>query len=176
MSLVLFVAVTAYALLGIQPAMDPLLGAVRWLLAALFVVAIVASVFFAKSKDCDLGAFIAQSGAAALLVLLLAASMFPNFVVASADSVGLKPSTTAGAASSELTLMWMTIITCVGLPLVLVYHVIIYRTFRGRVKKRIWRTTRADAVPCIEANWQEPSEIRRLRQLSETALKGIFHG
>ena len=121
-SLVLFVAVTAYALLGIQPAMDPLLGAVRWLLAALFVVAIV------------LGAFIAQSGAAALLVLLLAASMFPNFVVASADSVG--PAITAmSAASSELTLMWMTIITCVGLPLVLVYHVIIYRTFRGRVKE-----------------------------------------
>ena len=133
-SLVLFVAVTAYALLGIQPAMDPLLGAVRWLLAALFVVAIVASVFFAKGKDCDLGAFIAQSGAAALLVLLLAASMFPNFVVASADSVG--PAITAmSAASSELTLMWMTIITCVGLPLVLVYHVIIYRTFRGRVKE-----------------------------------------
>ena len=132
-SLVLFVAVTAYALLGIQPAMDPLLGAVRWLLAALFVVAIVASVFFAKSKDCDLGAFIAQSGAAALLVLLLAASMFPN-------SWLLRPIASAritamSAASSELTLMWMTIITCVGLPLVLVYHVIIYRTFRGRVKE-----------------------------------------
>ncbi|MFR3091901.1 MAG: hypothetical protein ACLTMP_09405 [Eggerthella lenta] len=38
--------------------------------------------------------------------------MFPNFVVASADSVG--PAITAmSAASSELTLMWMTIITCV---------------------------------------------------------------
>ena len=70
---------------------------------------------------------------AALLVLLLAASMFPNFVVASADSVG--PAIPAmSAASSELTLMWMTIITCVGLPLVLVYHVIIYRTFRGRIE------------------------------------------
>ncbi len=67
------------------------------------------------------------------LVGLLAASMFPNLVVASADSVG--PSITLmSAASSELSLMWMTIITCVGLPLVLVYHVIIYRTFRGRVK------------------------------------------
>ena len=64
---------------------------------------------------------------------LLAASMFPNFVVASPDSIG--PSITLmSAAGSELALMWMTIITCVGLPLVLVYHVIIYRTFRGRVK------------------------------------------
>lgn len=132
-SLVLFVAVTAFVLMGVQPAMDPMLGAVRWVLAILFVAAIVVSVFFAKKKDCDLGAFIAQSGAAALLVLLLAASMFPNFVFATADSIG--PAITAmNASSSELTLMWMTIITCVGLPLVLIYHVIIYRTFRGRVK------------------------------------------
>ena len=66
---------------------------------------------------------------------LLAASMFPNLVVASAGSVG--PSITLmSAASSELSLMWMTIITCVGLPLVLVYHVIIYRTFRGRIEGR----------------------------------------
>lgn len=132
-SLVLFVAVTAFVLMGVQPAMDPMLGAVRWVLAILFVAAIVVSIFFAKKKDCDLGAFIAQSGAAALLVLLLAASMFPNFVFSTADSIG--PAITAmNASSSELTLMWMTIITCVGLPLVLVYHVIIYRTFRGRVK------------------------------------------
>ncbi|WP_281654660.1 cytochrome d ubiquinol oxidase subunit II [Eggerthella sinensis] len=132
-SLVLFVAVTAFVLMGVQPAMDPMLGAVRWVLAILFVAAIVVSIFFAKKKDCDLGAFVAQSGAAALLVLLLAASMFPNFVFATADSIG--PAITAmNASSSELTLMWMTIITCVGLPLVLVYHVIIYRTFRGRVK------------------------------------------
>ena len=118
-SLVLFVAVTAFVLMGVQPAMDPMLGAVRWVLAILFVAAIVVSIFFA--------------GAAALLVLLLAASMFPNFVFATADSIG--PAITAmNASSSELTLMWMTIITCVGLPLVLVYHVIIYRTFRGRVK------------------------------------------
>ena len=27
----------------------------------------------------------------------------------------------------------MSIILCIGLPLVLAYHVIIYRTFRGRV-------------------------------------------
>ena len=132
-SLVLFVAVTAFVLMGVQPAMDPMLGAVRWVLAILFVAAIVVSIFFAKKKDCDLGAFVAQSGAAALLVLRLAASMFPNFVFATADSIG--PAITAmNASSSELTLMWMTIITCVGLPLVLVYHVIIYRTFRGRVK------------------------------------------
>lgn len=133
-ALVLFVVVSAYALIGIQPVMEPALGVVRWLIALLFVVGIAASIFFAAKKDCDLGAFIAQSASAAMLVLLLAASMFPNFVVASAGSIG--PNITAmSAASSELTLMWMTIITCVGLPLVLIYHVIIYRIFCGRVKE-----------------------------------------
>ena len=66
------------------------------------------------------------------LVVLLAASMFPNLVVASADSVG-PAITLMNAASSELSLMWMTIIACIGVPLVLVYHVIVYRTFRGRI-------------------------------------------
>ncbi len=133
-ALVLFVCVTLYALLGIQPAMEPALGAVRWALAILFVAAVVASLFLGSKKDCDLGAFVAQSASALLLVLLLAASMFPNLVVASADSAG--PAITAmSAASSELSLMWMTGITCVGLPLVLIYHVIIYRTFRGRIRE-----------------------------------------
>lgn len=132
-SLVLFLVVTVYALAVIQPAMDPMLGIARVLFAVLFVAAVGASLFFNLKKGCDLGAFIAQSASAAMLVLLLAASMFPNLVVATADSVG--PAITAmSAASSELTLMWMTIITCVGLPLVLIYHVIIYRTFRGRVQ------------------------------------------
>ena len=66
------------------------------------------------------------------LVALLACSMFPVLVNATADSVG-PAITLANAASSELSLTWMTIILCIGLPLVLVYHVVIYRTFRGRV-------------------------------------------
>ena len=55
--------------------------------------------------------------------------MFPNLVVA---TVG-ENITIATAASSDLALGWMTGITCIGLPLVLIYHVIIYRTFRGRL-------------------------------------------
>ena len=66
------------------------------------------------------------------LVMLLACSMFPVLVTASADSIG--PSIEImNSASSELSLLCMSIILCIGLPLVLVYHVIIYRTFRGRV-------------------------------------------
>ena len=39
--------------------------------------------------------------------------------------------TIANAASSDLTLIAMTIIACIGVPLVLVYHVISYRIFSG---------------------------------------------
>lgn len=133
-ALVLFLAVSLYGHFIIQPTMEPSLGVLRWVFALLFVAGIVVSIVLAKKKDCDLGAFLGQSVSAAALVGLLASSMFPNLVVASADSIG--PSITLmSAASSELSLMWMTIITAVGLPLVLVYHVIIYRTFRGRVRE-----------------------------------------
>ena len=132
-TLVLFAAVTVYALAGIRPEMVADLGVVRILFAVLFVAAVVASVVLGSKKACDLGAFVAQSGAAVSLVALLATSMFPNLVVASADSAG-SAITLMSAASSELSLMWMTIFAVVGVPLVLVYHVIIYRTFRGRVQ------------------------------------------
>ena len=39
----------------------------------------------------------------------------------------------ANAAANETSLMAMTIIACIGVPLVLVYHVVIYRVYRGRV-------------------------------------------
>lgn len=131
-SLVLFVAVTAYALLGIQPAMDPSLEIVRWLVFILVAVALIGVLVCANKQGNDLLPFLLSSAAAFLLVVLFAASMFPNLVVASAASIG-ESITIANAASSDLALGWMTGITCIGLPLVLIYHVIIYRTFRGRI-------------------------------------------
>lgn len=132
--LVLFVAVSVYALAAINPEAIAGLGAVRYLFAALVVVALLISLIVSKAKlkNADLWAFIAQSASVVCLVGVLATSMFPNLVVASADSIGA--SITLLNSSSETALMWMTIITCIGLPLVLIYHVIIYRTFRGRIK------------------------------------------
>ena len=96
------------------------------------VVGLLASLVVGKTSGDDLKAFLAQSASMIALVALLACSMFPVLVNATADSVG-PAITLANAASSELSLTWMTIILCIGLPLVLVYHVVIYRTFRGRV-------------------------------------------
>ena len=82
-----------------------------------------------RETDNDLLPFLASSASALLLVVLFAASMFPTLVVATTGT----SITIANAASSDLALAWMTGITCIGLPLVLVYHVLVYRTFRGRI-------------------------------------------
>ena len=128
-SLVLFVAVTAYALVGIQPTMDPTLEIVRWAVFVLVAAALIGVVVTSKEDGNDLVPFLVSSASALFLVVLFAASMFPNLVVATAG----ENITIATAASSDLALGWMTGITCIGLPLVLIYHVIIYRTFRGRL-------------------------------------------
>ena len=133
--LVLFAVVSAYGHFIIQPAMDPSLNILRWLFAILFVVAVAASMALGRKESGDKPAFLAQCAAAIMLVGLLAASMFPNLVVASADSVGASITLMNGSAT-DLSLMWMTGITCVGLPLVLIYHVVIYRTFRGRISEK----------------------------------------
>ena len=128
-ALVLFVVVSLFGHFVIQPDMVAELTIVRLALAILFLVALVAALVLSGGGGNDLKVFVAQSAGAVLLTFLLATSMFPNFIVASAGSVG--PSITiANAAAGDLTLAWMTGIACI----VLVYHVFIYRTFRGRLE------------------------------------------
>lgn len=129
-------ALVVFALAGVvffvllQPELTASTGILRILFAVLFVVGIVGSL--AMQKKSDLWAFLCQACSVFCLVGLWAASLFPSLVVATADSVG-QSITIANGSSSELSLMWMTIIACIGVPLVLVYHFIIYRTFRGRI-------------------------------------------
>lgn len=130
---VLFILVSVYGHFLIHPVMEPSLVIVRFACAILFVVALVGSIVYGRNGERDLHAFIAQAVAAVALVFLLATSMFPNLVVASAGSIG-PAITVATAASSDTALSWMTGIACIGVPLVLVYHVLAYRAFSGRLK------------------------------------------
>lgn len=131
-SLVLFVLVSLYGHFGIQPDMDPGLAIMRWGCAIVFLLAMGLSLYWGRDSQCDWHAFMAQSVAAVALTFLLASSMFPNLVVASADSIG-PAITVATAASSDLALSWMTGITLIGVVLVVIYHAFTYRTFRGRI-------------------------------------------
>lgn len=77
-------------------------------------------------------AFVSSGVAIVALVGLFGIAQFPNLVTASNDpQLSL---TVYTAASSTKTLMTMFIIACIGIPLVLTYTIIVYWTFRRRVK------------------------------------------
>ena len=133
-TLVLFAVCGAMTLGVIRPAIEPAMWPVACVFAVLFAIALIVSIYLGRTKGSDLGAFLAQSAGAVCLIGLLATSMFPTLVVADPAGVGASI-TAATAASSEISLAWMTGIACIGVPLVLVYHVIVYRTFRGRLSE-----------------------------------------
>ena len=130
-ALALFAAATVLAFAVVKPQFaSGMLGA-GVVFAIAFVACIAVSILQAK-KGNDLAAFVLQSIAAVCLVALAAVSLFPNLVVAAPGSVG-ESITLMNAASSDTSLAWMTGIACIGVPLVLVYHVIAYRVFSGRL-------------------------------------------
>ena len=133
LAFVAFVAVSLYGHFVIQPAMVPELGALRWVCAILFVLCMLFAMERGRHDYGDLQAFIAQSVSAIALVFLLATSMFPTLVATTAGTP-IPPITIATAAGSDAALGAMTVIACIGVPLVLIYHVIVYRVFYGRVK------------------------------------------
>jgi cytochrome bd ubiquinol oxidase subunit II len=112
------------------PMQDGIVAAFRIVFVALFVIGMVASLAFMARKT-DLGSFLSAGVTAVSLVGIWATSTFPNLIYATNDpSLSL---TIWNSSSSELGLTCMTIIACIGVPLVLLYHVIVYRTYKGRI-------------------------------------------
>jgi cytochrome d ubiquinol oxidase subunit II len=147
LSIVLFAVVTLYTLAIIQPASLPGMKAVSTVLAALVFAALVFALVRGSSSlseggdKRDLGVFLATSAACLLLVFVWAFGMFPTLVPATGgDPLAFFPTpasgidiTVANSASSDTALTAMLVIACIGIPLVLIYHFIVYRTFRGRI-------------------------------------------
>ena len=99
-------------------------------LALIVLVAAIVVGFLTNVRSKDWISFFANSVICVALVVLFAAAMFPNIVNAADPSLSIS---VAAAASSDLTLTVMTVFACIGVPLVLVYHILIYRAFRGRI-------------------------------------------
>jgi cytochrome d ubiquinol oxidase subunit II len=77
-------------------------------------------------------AFLSSAASIAGLLALFGLGLFPNLVTASNDpSLSV---TIFNAASSAKTLGIMLVIAGAGMPLVLLYTVIVYRAFRGKVR------------------------------------------
>jgi len=100
-----------------------------WLFIVLLIASTAAAWVF-SSRRSDRPAFYGSSGAGAAMVGIWAASIFPELVPSTGAGEAL---TIANAQSSQLTLTVMLIIAAIGVPLVLFYFFLIYRTYAGRI-------------------------------------------
>ena len=130
----LFALASVLFLVMVKPGITYNLGGLAPL--AVIAVLVVACALFAAlgTKRCskaDRNSFLAASVGAALLVTLVGTSLFPTLIPATDPALSI---TIANAAASNATLLPMTIIAAIGVPLVLLYHVFAYRVFRGRIE------------------------------------------
>lgn len=77
-------------------------------------------------------AFFFSSVTISLLLILVAIELYPNLLFSTLDPENTL--TVYNAASSEKSMGIMLTITAIGGPLVLLYTIIVYRTFKGKVK------------------------------------------
>jgi len=98
---------------------------------SLFLLSIAWS-FMASAKQQDRFAWYAASLSAVSLVGLWAASIFPRMVPALGDDA--LSLTISNSSSSQLALTAMLIIAAIGVPLVLAYTTLVYKTFAGKVQ------------------------------------------
>jgi len=125
-SLVFFTAVAPNSAVGLG------MTGLGFAFVAVYVVSTLAVVLLAgkQGRSKDLPALICCGLGCAGLVGTMAATLFPYLIPANVVELSI---TVASAASSDTALAAMTVIACIGVPLVLIYHVIIYRTYRGRL-------------------------------------------
>jgi cytochrome d ubiquinol oxidase subunit II len=129
-TIVLFALAGVLYLVSVTPVEDSIMP-LRIVFALVVALAFVLQFLWGRQGEiADLKTFFASALTCVGLVGVAAAALFPCFVP---DANGMYSITVASAASSELTLLCMTIITCIGLPLVLLYHFIVYRSFAGKV-------------------------------------------
>ncbi len=127
---VLFGAATAASALLVPEAFaNATASPVGWLFAALAVAGIV-MVAMGGSKGADRMAFYGSSLSGVAMVGIWAASIFPALVPSTGVGEAL---TIANSQSSPLTLTTMLIIAAIGVPLVLFYFFLIYKTYAGRI-------------------------------------------
>lgn len=105
---------------------------VTWIILVINVLAVV-SIPRAINLNKPLAAFAASSATILALTSLFGAALFPNLLRST-----IKPEYSLNiynASSSDLTLLIIIIIACLGVPFVLSYTSIIYWVFRGKVNR-----------------------------------------
>ena len=131
--LVVFALVSVIFFVQVVPASAA--GITATLPSCLFALLFVASAAYAAAAKgegygASLRAHVASSMGCAGLVGTMAASLFQSLIPSTASAYSI---TIADAASSDTALLAMTVIALIGVPLVLIYHVVVYRVFAGRL-------------------------------------------
>jgi cytochrome bd ubiquinol oxidase subunit II len=126
-------ATLVIALFGKTPFSNAITSPIGWVFLALLVVSIAWGRMAANSGS-DMAAWYAVSLSAVSLVGVWAATIFPNLVPSIGDANGATTQalTITNASSSQLTLTVMLIIAVIGVPLVLFYEFLVYKTFAGK--------------------------------------------
>jgi cytochrome bd ubiquinol oxidase subunit II len=101
-----------------------------WILFIVMFVSIIYIPVSIKSKKFGM-AFLSSSVLIAMMILLFAISLFPRLVPSSIDLANSL--TIYNASSTPRTLETMLIIALIGMPLVIIYTIFIYRSFKGKV-------------------------------------------
>ncbi len=99
----------------------------------LFVMVLFASLIWGRIAKADRMKFYGSALGSVGLVGLWISATFP-FMVYSTTQPAKLSLTYLNSSSSQLTLTVMLIIALIGVPLVLFYHYLVYRTFAGKVK------------------------------------------
>jgi cytochrome d ubiquinol oxidase subunit II len=132
LAVVATIVVWAFAPLTFQRTITSPVG---WLFIALLVVSFIWE-RIAIGGGQDRPSWYAVSVSAVALTGIWAAGIFPNLVPSLGGLTGepTKPLTIFNSSSSQLTLTVMLIIAIIGVPIVLFYMYLIYKTFAGKVK------------------------------------------
>ncbi|MCG6155137.1 cytochrome d ubiquinol oxidase subunit II [Rubinisphaera margarita] len=104
---------------------------IGWLVVVLMFLA-VANIPRSLNHQWYMQAFFSSTCTVAALVFLLGVALFPNMVTSSPHPENSL--TIYNAASSQSTLKLMSLIALLGMPFVIGYTIMVYRTFRGPVK------------------------------------------
>jgi cytochrome d ubiquinol oxidase subunit II len=101
-----------------------------WILSLLLIVSIIYIPFGLKAKKYGI-TFIASSLSIAIMISLVALSLFPRLVP---SNINLDYSLTIyNSSSTQGTLFNMLIIALIGIPIVLIYTIYVYTVFKGKV-------------------------------------------
>jgi cytochrome d ubiquinol oxidase subunit II len=131
---VLAVITSAATIIWVPRASDNVLGSpVGWLFIVVLALALLYAFWQQRKEGADMRAFLGSAVVIVALAGIAAVGNYPEIIPArgTPESTSL---TVTNAASGSVTLKAMLIIALIGVPIVLFYTALVYRTFRGKVK------------------------------------------